>query len=282
MLVRMSAVAVIAGMMTVGANADEIQWTQTQNIEKGVNFPDNLKADILGLETGDSYAEAKAKLEKLKAETAPVPGYAAPKIMELKQGFYLSADSGQRIEIAYVGAIKLDRHLQGQDSRGISEMIKVHLSAPSSGHQVVAVERLLSYHGAKDQIRISELVDNIKEKFGPEPQITKSASGSNYLWQFNERQPFSSNRRHHIPCNYIYTGENVNADEVKNINRDGECDAAFKVDFNHGISGEHALSVWFKIYDGERLKSNLAADYAFFDTYVERLRARTGAAPPKL
>lgn len=59
----------VAFAATGGAEAQQqdIRWTQTINVPKGQNMPRD-RADILGLELGDTYEEAKAKLQKLAAE----------------------------------------------------------------------------------------------------------------------------------------------------------------------------------------------------------------------
>lgn len=51
------------------AQQQGIEWKQTLNIPKGQNLS-RERADILGIEIGDTYAEAKAKLQKLVLEAA--------------------------------------------------------------------------------------------------------------------------------------------------------------------------------------------------------------------
>lgn len=279
MLVRMSAVAVIAGMMTVGASADEIQWTQTQNIEKGVNFPDGITGDILGIEIGDSYADAKAKLEAIKADSPPgfVKGTQA-KIQEFTQEMYLPLPSGQRIEVSSPAMLQLKRDWAGNGKLAVSETINVVISAPSSGQQAHAVERLIHYNDQADQISVPDMLASLKKKFGPEPVLIHSGSETaTYLWRFDNRVPVTT-KPAPSSC-YFSTITPVNEDDIPNLNRTGDCDAAIEVQFNFGISEKHAKSVWIKIFDTDRIKSNLTADFGFLDSYVNELRKKAAPAP---
>ena len=61
------ALALIASSPAI-AQLQKIEWKQTVNQPKGQNMPQGVTADILGIEAGDGYAGAKAKLEKLKNE----------------------------------------------------------------------------------------------------------------------------------------------------------------------------------------------------------------------
>lgn len=49
----------------------QVEWKQTLNMPKGINLPKDVRGEILGIELGDTYAEAKPKLEKLLTESVP-------------------------------------------------------------------------------------------------------------------------------------------------------------------------------------------------------------------
>ena len=73
------ALGAVGGIMLALAGAGaahaqkQIEWKQVYNMPKGLNQPKGVSLDILGIELGDTYAEVKAKLTKLLAETAAPP-----------------------------------------------------------------------------------------------------------------------------------------------------------------------------------------------------------------
>lgn len=279
MLVRMGAAAAIAGMLAVNASANEIQWRQTQNIEKGVNFPDGFPADILGIEIGDGYADAKTKLEAIKADIPPgaVKGTGA-KIQEFTQEMYLPLPSGGRIEVSSPAMLQLTRDGLGNGKLSVSETINVVISAPSSGQQVHALERHMHYHDQADQISVPQMLDSLKQKFGPEPVTIYSGSESaTYLWRFDNKKPVTT--KPGLSTCYFSPTTPLNEDDIPKLNRNGDCDAAIEAQINFGISDQHAKYVKILMFDTDRIKSNLTADFGFLDTYVSELRKKAAPAP---
>jgi hypothetical protein len=51
------------------ALAQQIEWSQTLNLPKGLNLPQGVKGDMLGIELGESYAQVKARIEAIRQET---------------------------------------------------------------------------------------------------------------------------------------------------------------------------------------------------------------------
>lgn len=284
MFMRMSAASVIVGLMALGASADEVQWKQSQNLEKGINFPEGVTGDILGIEIGDSYADAKAKLEKMKAESpADFGGKPDAKLDQSTEVIYLPLPGGGRIEAEMVGSILLERAWLGSGQLRNSETIRVWLSAPSSGHQVHGIERWLHHREQADQVSIPEMLAKLEQKFGSKPVLKFQGSESiQYLWRFDDRKLQSRlNKELKRSCGFA-SGFTVQQDEVANLNPTGDCDAVLEVQFTYGISENHAKGVRFQLFDVERIKSNMTADFAFFDTYVEELRSRPAQATPRL
>ncbi|HRK68420.1 MAG TPA: hypothetical protein PKY73_12775 [Hyphomonas sp.] len=281
MLMRMSVASVVVGLMSLAATADEIQWKETQNIPKGLNFPEDVTGDILGIEIGDSYAEAKAKLEKLKAESPPdFGGKPDATIAESTEVIFLPLPGKGRIEAEMVGNIRLERAWLGKGQLRITENLTVWLSAPSSGHQVHGLERWLHYREQADQVSIPEMLAKLEQKFGATPVMKFQGSESvQYLWRFDDRKLQNGlNKELKRSCGFA-SGFTVQQNEVENLNPTGDCDAALEVQFTYGISENHAKGVRFQLFDIERIKSNLTADFAFFDTYVEELRTQASPAP---
>lgn len=284
MLMRMSVASVVVGLMTLGASADELQWKETLNIGKGVNFPEGVTADILGIEIGDSYADAKAKLEKLKAESPPhFGGKPDANISQSTEVIYLPLPGGGRIEAETLGSMTLERASLGKGKLRISETVTVWLSAPSSGQQVHGVERWLHYHDQADQISIPEMLAKLEQKFGAKPVVKlRGNEAIQYLWRYDSRTLQSAlNSELKRSCGFA-SGFAVQQDEVENLNPTGECDAMLEVQFTYGISDNHAKGVRFQLFDIERIKSNMTADFAFFDSYVEELRSGPTQDTPRL
>lgn len=303
MAMRMSAATIAACLLSTAAFAQtSIEWKQTLNMPKGTNLPAGLSADILGIAIGDDYKTAKARLQALMAEKpAGNPPEAAPAktgaaammdsfiaessgagsltdLQELQRVIYLDS-----IKAAYVGKITMTRPLKVDGMRQLSsETVQVYFSAPSSGHQVIAIERSISYLTQADQIRIPDFLQSLREKYGADPHPEVADSFSKYRWQFNDGRPFKSNAPiMAVTCNDAgaWTYEEMRLPE---INKSGECDVFLVATFNHGISPEHARTVGFILADNERIKANYTADYAFFQTYIEELRGKTAGQAPKL
>jgi hypothetical protein len=282
---RQCAAAVLAAMLSAGSAHSQdrqIQWTQTLNIPRGYNLPKGTSADVLGIELGDSHADAKAKLERLATEAPPKAAAPTP-LTETKTVIFLPVPSGPQIEASYVGFMILRRALPGADARGIEENIYVRLSSPASGNQVVAIERSLIYSAQGDQPRVGELLGQLRQKFKAEPEIAASATtGAVYRFQFDDGRIFVP-ARNQFACSPISAvPHTVSARDIPTINPSGHCDVVLEIAINYGISSDHVKSIIFRYGDNQRAKENLTADFAFFDGYVKNVQQRTKGAAPKL
>ena len=142
------------------AQQQEIEWKQTINMPKGQNMPRD-RADILGIELGDSYEEAKTKLQKLAAEgvqpkaqtmtpaeraVARMNGErsAPPPMREEKRIYNLKAPgANSTISASFVQTVNINRALVSGSGKKYSETVAVIFSAPSSGHQVIGVAHVI-------------------------------------------------------------------------------------------------------------------------------------------
>lgn len=256
------------------ALAQQIEWSQTLNLPKGLNLPQGVKGDMLGIELGESYAQVKARIEAIRQETKARED--EKKIFQDEKVFRLPLPSGGFVTASYAGGITLSI------SSHYNETVEVQFSAPSSGHQVVGVTRSLVYTKQADQIRISELVANLKGKFKGEPQFFRLGAASvRYVFQFDDGRMHNPPRPDINACSPEASLAN-SAAAVPQINASGVCDVVLRVDVTTGISSDHASMVVFWLSDNERAKKNAGADYAFFNTYVRSLQQRTGGAAPKL
>lgn len=277
--------------------AQEVQWKQTLNIPLGQNISRD-RADMLGIEFGDTYTEAKAKLEKLAAEgiqpKKPSGSYADRMRMELRMQAAGAAPSlslreeqrvfqfqvpgqAKMVTASYIAKIKLDRQLPGTGERPVREYITVHFSGPSSGHQVVGMERFIDY-AQVDQPRISDVLAQLKAKFKADPQVH---FGTEYTYQFNDGQPFVPPVEPILRClpalNAIES-----LDGIRNLNKDGTCDVVLLLKVNPGVSQDHATSLTFSFADNARIRANGGADYAFVESYIASMQKEIRGAPPKL
>jgi hypothetical protein len=287
-------------MLTTALPAQQsIEWTQTLNLPKGLNLPKELKADILGIEIGDTYRDASAKLQSLLKESATPPrkpmdaasrtaaeidgASTRQPLEESKMQIFLPLPGGSRIEASFVGKITLKRESVGVGPGKIRDNVDVYFSAPSSGHQVFAIVRLVSYGEHGDQPRIEPLIAALKQKFGSEARTLPGNTGLQFSYQFNDGRAVANSTPHSIACGgTVITADGVSQRDVPNINPKGECDVSMDASFNFGISKDHAQAIWFTLRDNERAKRNLTADFDFFGSYVKKLQERTGGAPPKL
>lgn len=283
--------------MTGVCQAQEIEWKQTLNTPKGQNISRD-RADMLGIEFGDTYAEAKARLQKLAGEGIQLkaPGGnamermrmehrmqaagAAPtlSLREEQSVFQFRAPGHSRIVRAtYVTTIKLDRKLKATGEKPVQEYITIHFSAPSSGHQVVAMDRSIHYPEA-DQPRVSEVLAQLKAKFKGDPQVE---FGTQYVYQFNDGQPYTPPTRPVMQCTPAANALG-NLEGVQTLNKDGLCDVVLLLRVNHGISRDHASALTFSFADNERIRANGTADYAYVQSYINALQTNTRGTPPKL
>lgn len=296
---KMVAVAAFALLATHGVALaqQEIEWKQIINVPKGTYMPQG-SSDILGIELGDTYPEVRKKLQTLLAEatgpkpapkdlsdrvTAELDGQSfAPPIKEERRIFRLQVPGASSVVTAsFIAKITLNRLLKGVTARDISETIEVHLSAPSSGHQVIGVMRYVGYSAESDQPRVADLIAQLKQKMRSDPQVFPLPRSAIYRFQYDEARPFTPARPTATTCQ---TGLHAlqNANDLKGVNISGDCDALLEVAINFGISRDHAKGITFTLTDNERLKANITADYRYVSAYVRDLQELTRGAPPKL
>lgn len=271
---RVAAVLGVLLATSQSALAQQIEWSQTLNLPKGLNLPQGVRGDILGIELGETYGQVKARIEAIHQETKARED--EKKIFQDEKVFRLPLPSGGFVNASYVGGITLSISSQH------SETVEVHFSAPSSGHQVIGVKRGIVYTKQSDQIRISELVASLKAKFKGEPQFYRLGAASVwYVFQFDDGRMHNPPRPDMNACSPQGIGDHTAA-SVQQINASGVCDVMRRVEITTGISGDHASMVVFWLSDNERAKKNVGADFAFFNNYVKSLQQRTGGAAPKL
>jgi hypothetical protein len=266
----------LALAFAASANAQQqVEWKQTLNTPKGLNLPSGLKGELLGVELGDSYAEVKDKLKKLQAEGS---GERAPPT-EARMGLRMPVPGGT-VDAVYIGQTLLIRDTPGSTNRTVHDSIKIKFSAPSSGHQVIGIERSIRYFVPGDQARVSEVLAAVKTKFKAEAQRVDEFT-HRFMWDNGRSyvpprvEPFNACRPQ-----YGLQGDIGSIGSI--INPKGDCDVVLDVVFQFGISKDHAESVTFILSDNERTKLNLTADSAFLDGYVRDLQNRTKGNAPKL
>lgn len=294
---RLGAAVVIAGLCgTAGAAAeDQIQWKQVSNVAIGANLPPGVKGDLLGIELGAPYAAVRPVLKALLAEGLPQAAQQDPAtakmlgqdvsapMEEIMVGIRLPRPGGGDIKATYLGTVILKREIKGKGPGTISEEIRVRLSGPSSGHQVLSVYRFINYPEQSDQVRISELIKSIGAKFLSTPRVTKGSASTSLKISFDNGQmnTLEKNSSEDMRC-YASITDSYDQRSVVELNQSGRCDVVLQVEFAHGISDDHASSVTMTLTDVERTKVNMLADYGFFDSYIDDLRKRTSGAAPKL
>lgn len=260
-------------------------------------MPAGIKADVLGVEIGDSYAEAKARLQRIldegpaqeKREMTETERSLAemngtdlgPPLREFKTQMFMRQPGLEQVRVEYVSELLLRRDLPGTTNRKISENIHVYLSAPSSGNQVTGISRSLSYPAPGDQPRISELVGQLKAKFGSSPQVYND--NKLFVFQFHAGQPFVPRNGSSITCQARFlNGQGNSRSENINLNPSGDCDVVMRVSANAGISPDHAGVLNFELADNERAQANARADFRFLRDYIKDLQGRSNGAAPKL
>lgn len=297
----------IAGLLAAplaSAQAQEqIEWKQTLSVPKGQNIPRD-RADILGIEFGDTYQEAKAKLEALYAETAPkaepaakpkpgnpflmAPGQAlaefsaaterkAPPVIETTSQFQINLPGLSAMYMAtYVSKLQMRRMIMGTGVQGTEETIDVYLSAPSSGQQVIGITRRIVYPQA-EQPRISEVLAQVAQKYQAGPVPARYAVGSVFVFDDGK----AANPSGPTECQVGYR-DNDSQDALQGINPQGNCDVVLQLVSYPGISPDHAGMLEFYFGDNERIKANRTADYAYLEAYITDLQNRTRGKVPKL
>jgi hypothetical protein len=283
---RKTRAALLAGVMLLPVTAmgqQQIQWSQTLNLPKGLNLPKDAQADVLGIAPGDTFADTKAKLEAYVREANTRPQDKS--VSESEFAFSLPLSGGQRLQASYVGRIeaKINRVYAPASPLG-QDTSWVFFSSPASGYQVMGIQRVVIYNRQEDQPRISEVLNTLKAKLKASPQVFDGSSSVEYRFQFNDGRiyvPPGANINSCVPL-FNSTNHNIQQNEVARINAKGDCDVVFSFRANYGVSKDHASAFWFHLSDHERAKQNTTADFAFFDAYVKNLQKQPGGAAPKL
>ncbi len=278
-LVIASIIAAASVSRAPQANANQaIEWTETLNIPKGTGMPSGVTADILGIEIGDTYSKAKAKLQAI---IAALPSGDEGRLKEEQRFFRVPIATGTFLETKYPSKIivEISRRSPRQ-----SDTITVLLSAPSSGAQVIGLDRLIQRYDHKDQIRIKDYLAAISEKFAAIPTVTMSSNKAIYYrYHYDNGQAVTAPENASMTCPVSYWMGLGNLErDLSKINTGGSCDIILDVQFNLGISKDHAAAVWFKLLDADRAKANQQADYQFIRDYLGRLQQQTSGAAPKL
>ncbi len=275
----------------------EVEWKQTINTPKGVSMPRD-RADILGIELGDTYEDAKAKLLKLYGEGVQpkaaflteeqrrqnrFSGTSAPEPLAEEKSVFRFQPQGSALMMtaSYVAKLTMKRQAKGVTDRAVEEEIKVFLSAPASGHQVIGVERYINYYTDGDQPRVSEVLAQVNAKMKAGPAVRMVSDQGHYTYQFDNGK-FVLDESPMGPTRCYPQHATTDAREVPNINRTGTCDAMLFIKVGFGISRDHARFIQFVLSDNERAKANLSADFTFVRDYIRGLGERTRGAPPKL
>lgn len=285
MRTQFTAAAALLAMLGPGTGLahaqQDIEWKQIINVPKGAYIPRG-SGDILGIELGDSYADAKAKLQALQAEALLVPAGGQDPLKETRKVFRMGVPGASTVvAAAFVSKLSLTRRMKGSTASATEETIEVYLSAPSSGQQVMAVRRFIGYNAESDQPRLSDMLAQLKTKMRSDPQVFPSGSGTVLRYQYDEAKPFVPAKPSVITCQ---TSLHVldDANQLANVNQSGNCDALLEISVNFGISRDHAKSMIFTLNDNERVKANLTGDFEYVSRYVRDLQDRTRGAPPKL
>lgn len=276
------------------SRAEDGQWTQITDLPRGMNVAPGVTLSILGIEPGMGIEEVRAITTKLLEEHVAGPEQTeseklmskmgganlAPPLQEYDSGVMLTTPGGDVIQLGYVGRIDLNRDLVQGGS--ISDNLRIDLSAPSSGSQVIGVQRRLDYAIEDKQPRITPIIDELRAKFGA-PMVLGGGAVTLYRWQFDngmavQRDPFDE-----YDC-WPYIGDVTNQNDIRTINTrsGGDCDVVLDVKITTGISDDHAGSISFTLADNERGRAHLLTDFDFFSTYVERYQNSVGGAAPQL
>lgn len=255
-----------------------IEWTETLNIPKGEGMPPGVTADILGIEIGDTYRGAKAKLQAI---IDALPDGDEGRLKEEQRFFKIPIATGTFLETKYPSKIIVTINRR---SPRATDTITVFFSAPSSGAQVIGLDRLIQRFEHKDQIRIPDYLAAISEKYAAKPTVTLSSNKVIfYRYHYDNGQAVTAPANANSVCPVSYWMSLGNSErDLPKINRAGTCDVILDVQFNLGISKDHAAAVWFKLMGTDRARTNQQADYQFIRDYLGRLRQQTSGAAPKL
>ena len=284
------AAALLVAAPVLSHAQSEVEWAQTVSIPKGAHVP-REQADLIGIEIGDTYAEAKAKLAKLFEEGVqprqvklPVPPFTASPAIPVKEEvsrFNLQMPGTSQILTArYVAELKMERQTKGSGARPVDEAIKVYLSSPASGHQVLGVERNIRYNNENDQPRIPDVIALVNAKLQGTPFVEMHSESVEYKYQFDNGKLISPPKAPHVLCTPKHTVSDTRS--LPLVNKSGDCDALLWVKIGFGLSRDHAKYIDFVLSDNDRVKANLTADFTFVENYVRGKQERTRGAPPKL
>ncbi|EKS35366.1 hypothetical protein [Afipia clevelandensis] len=272
-----AAAALLTSLGFAQAQQQDIEWKQIIDVPKGMFIP-RSSGDILGIEIGDGYIAAKKKLDALLAESAPGSSNG---IKEERRVFRMSVPGASTVvAAAYVAKLVLTRQVKGSGANTSEESIHVYLTAPSSGQQVVAIQRYTGWAEA-DQPRLSDILAQLKAKMGSDPQTFPSQSGTVLRYQYDEAKPFAPARPSPITCQtslHVFS----DANQLPNVNQSGNCDGLLEISVTFGISRDHAKSMVFTLNDNERLKANMTADFKYVNAYIRDLQNSTRGTVPKL
>lgn len=255
MLSRLALAATALGLVATPSYAQQQhQWKPASTIPKGANMPAGVKADILGIELGATFAEAKAALQKLAAEgeqpRRPVQEETGVAVFPLPNGQTSKANFGQRLI--------LQRLLPGKTADKPQEGLMLVFSRPSSGNQLVALVRDITYESRTDQPLISEIAAALDKKFGGKGYVKDTGNAVEYGYPFT---------------NGVL--ETVNACQID----DSKCAVSLVVQFTRGPSSDHAKKITFKLTDNARKRANDAADEAYKKSFQDELNKGKGTAP---
>lgn len=263
---RLSVATVTACIASAAVAQTDFQWKQTTNIPKGQNMPAGIKADVLGIELGMTFAEAKAALEKLAAEGEP-----PREPIEYRNLIVtLSSGAGAPVQGKYVGQAILKRTLPSQRSNKPDETVTVDFSAPSSGQQVIRVWRTLTYNDPADQPKMADIVAALDKKFGTAAQVDG-------LGPETDRHQYAFANGAALPFSQVPAGQRLNFCPVS-----GRCAVEVRVDLRRGISPDRVSMMEIIMSDNARETANKKSDESFFQNYFNELSKGSSAAPPKL
>src|SRR4051812_38511554 len=115
-----AAVALLSASFSGSLYAQQtIVWKQTTNTPKGLNLPKDVKGEMLGVELGDPYSEARAKLEALRQDSSQPP----EALRETTTRFQFRLP-GNSVAVSYPGELAVYRYLKGSSPGGNRESIK--------------------------------------------------------------------------------------------------------------------------------------------------------------
>ncbi len=281
MRTQFTAAAALLAMIGIAHAQQDIEWKQIINVPKGEYMPRGSD-DILGIGLGDSYTDAKKKLQALQAEALPLPAGAQDPLKETRKVFRIGVPGASTVvTAAFVSKLTLTRQLKGSTASPTQETIEVYLSAPSSGQQVIGVRRYITYNAESDQPRLSEMLAQLRNKMRSDPQAFPTPSSTVLRYQYDEAKPVVPAKPSPVSCQTSLHALD-DANQLQNVNQSGDCDALLEISVNFGISRDHAKSMIFTLNDNERVKANLTADYKYVSLYVRDLQELTRGAPPKL